>query len=119
MKAVIGARFSPATVLARLSTGRVIESVPSTPTTVLSPPCSISDRRAAGTLEPGPASPPPPVTCTCMSTRPGVTTRPVASRTRTSSAFAKALAVLESGFRIRRILPPPIRRSRLPRGEGS
>lgn len=52
-------------------------SVPVVPTTVVMPPSSSSERRASGVRLEGPASPPPPATCTCMSTKPGQATRPV------------------------------------------
>ena len=49
------------------------ESVPHTPTTVVVPTRRKALSCDSGQRDAGPASPPPPVTCTCMSTNPGKT----------------------------------------------
>ena len=65
---------------------RTVSSVPSTPTAVVTPPAVSRLSASGGTRVCGPASPPPPVRCTCPSIRPGMTRRPATSTSSTRSA---------------------------------
>ena len=72
---------------------RVTQSVPRTPMTVVMPASRKSLSWLAGVQEAGPASPPPPMMCTCRSTRPGVRMQPGTSRIHTSSDMLSAPAI--------------------------
>lgn len=74
---------------------RVTLSVPVTPTAVVMPAFISELSWASGHRDAGPASPPPPVIWTCMSTKPGTMMQLLASRT--SDAIVLAAVACSQG----------------------
>ena len=77
---------------------RVTQSVPRTPTTVVMPASRKLLSWLDGVHEDGPASPPPPMMCTCRSTRPGVRMHPGTSKIHTSVDMLSAPATCASAL---------------------
>mmetsp|Transcript_9746 Transcript_9746/g.22352 ORF Transcript_9746/g.22352 Transcript_9746/m.22352 type:complete len:270 (-) Transcript_9746:3012-3821(-) len=111
IRAVIPSSLNARTLVTRFSSDRETSSVPRTPTTVVNPPRMSCFKVASGVREVGPISPPPPVTCTCMSTMPGNMTMPLPSITVVPGMSLNCCSIRSAGASSRRpmILPPPIR----------